>query len=110
MVCRPFRNSMLHGLGGAHWGEGPDHNIQHGPTPPPPDTELIEERERVAEDLPRLAIHEAPNRESSRLSLMVQKLTIDAAQPPKKRATSSSYRTQGVFNRISIRYSSSRLV
>jgi hypothetical protein len=97
-------------LEGADWAEGSDHNIQHAPTPPPLDIELIEERESVAEDLPERTIPQAPNRESSRLSLILQRPTMNKATPPKKAVSSSSYRSQGVFNYIVKRYHSPRLV
>jgi hypothetical protein len=110
MVGRPLRILCLIELEGADWVEDPHHPIEHGPTPPPLDIELVEERESVAEDLPRLAIPQAPNRESSHLSLILQKPTMDTATPSKKTVSSSSYRSQGLFNYIVNRYHSQRLV
>jgi hypothetical protein len=102
-------HSMLHGIAGAHWVEGPDHSIQHGPKPQSLDVELVEERESLVEDLPRLAIPQAPNRESFRLSLIIQKQTMDAVTAPKKAVSSSSYRGRGLFNYIVNRCHSQRL-
>jgi hypothetical protein len=105
MVCQPLR--ML--LEDADWVEDPHHTIEHGPTPPPLDIELVEERESVSEDLPELAIHEAPNRESSHLSSMLQRPIMDTATPPKKAVSSSSYPSLGKFNYIVNRCHSHRL-
>jgi hypothetical protein len=84
--------------------DGLDHTIQHGPTPLPLDLELIEERERLAKDLPERTIPQAPNRESSRLSLILRRLTVDTAAPPKEAVSSSNHPSQGVFSSIANRY------
>jgi hypothetical protein len=91
-------------LEGADWVKGPGHTVQHGHTPTPLDIELVEERESIVEDLPRLTIAQVPNRESSRLSLIRQKPTMDTATLSKRAVSSSSRPSQGLFNYIVNRY------
>jgi hypothetical protein len=84
--------------------QGPDHLVEHGPAPRLPDIDLDEERESLPEDLQQLAVPQEPNRESSRLSLILQRPTITTASLPKKSVTSSNHPNQGVFSYIAIRY------
>jgi hypothetical protein len=97
-------------LEGADWVEGPDHTVQHAHTPPPLDIELVQERESVEKDLPQPAIPQAPNRGSSRLSLMLQKPTMDTATLSKKGVSSSSRPSKGLFKYTVNRYYLPRLV
>jgi hypothetical protein len=97
-------------LGVADWVQGTDHTVQHGPTPPPLDIELVEERESVTQDLAHLEVPPKPTREFSHLSLILRRLTIDTATPSKKAVSLSSFRTQGVFMCIPTRYGFPMLV
>jgi hypothetical protein len=103
--------SISHRIGGAHWVEPySDQSIQHNPTTPLLDIELVEERDSIPEDLPQLAVPQAPTRESSHLSSLPQRPTMDIAMPPKKAVSPSSHGTQGVFVCIPTRYGFPRLV